>query len=81
VIPSPPLLVSFTKPHTPDSFAYVDFATPAAKDAAILMTESPLEGRRLLIKDGARISSHSFVRLYERLFKTTAQAAILKVAL
>lgn len=33
-------------------FAYVDFATPEAKDAAILMSESPLEGRRLLIKDG-----------------------------
>ncbi|KAH9965888.1 hypothetical protein BC827DRAFT_1125129 [Russula dissimulans] len=33
-------------------FAYVDFATPEAKEAAILMTESPLEGRRLLIKDG-----------------------------
>jgi hypothetical protein len=38
------------------SFAYVDFATPEAKDAAILMTESHLEGRRLLIKDGAYIS-------------------------
>jgi RNA recognition motif-containing protein len=38
-----------------DSFAYVDFATPEAKNAAILMTESPLEGRRLLIKDGACI--------------------------
>ena len=33
----------------------MDFATPEAKNAAILMTESPLEGRRLLIKDGARI--------------------------
>jgi hypothetical protein len=36
----------------PDSFAYVDFATPEAKQVAITMTESPLEGRRLLIKDG-----------------------------
>jgi hypothetical protein len=36
-----------------DSFAYVDFATPEAKNAAILMSESHLEGRRLLIKDGA----------------------------
>ena len=36
-----------------DRFAYVDFATPEAKNAAILMSESHLEGRRLLIKDGA----------------------------
>ena len=35
------------------SFAYVDFATPDAKKAAIAMSEQPLEGRRLLIKDGA----------------------------
>ncbi|KAH9062654.1 hypothetical protein EDB87DRAFT_246544 [Lactarius vividus] len=34
-------------------FAYVDFATLEAKNAAIVMTESPLDGRRLLIKDGA----------------------------
>ena len=33
----------------------MDFATPEAKNAAILKTESPLEGRRLLIKDGARV--------------------------
>ncbi|KAI0005058.1 hypothetical protein BJV74DRAFT_875612 [Russula compacta] len=33
-------------------FAYVDFATLEAKMAAILKTESPLDGRRLLIKDG-----------------------------
>ncbi|KAI0254734.1 hypothetical protein BJV78DRAFT_1273808 [Lactifluus subvellereus] len=33
-------------------FAYVDFATPDAKKAAIAMSEQPLEGRRLLIKDG-----------------------------
>ncbi|KAI9513352.1 hypothetical protein F5148DRAFT_295223 [Russula earlei] len=33
-------------------FAYVDFSTPEAKNAAITMSESPLEGRRLLIKDG-----------------------------
>ncbi|KAF8272038.1 hypothetical protein EI94DRAFT_1796451 [Lactarius quietus] len=33
-------------------FAYVDFATSEAKQAAIVMTESPLDGRRLLIKDG-----------------------------
>jgi RNA recognition motif-containing protein len=35
------------------SFAYVDFATLEAKKAAVVMTESPLDGRRLLIKDGA----------------------------
>ncbi|KAI0304041.1 hypothetical protein BC826DRAFT_1089300 [Russula brevipes] len=33
-------------------FAYVDFATPDVKQVAITMTESPLDGRRLLIKDG-----------------------------
>ena len=33
-------------------FAYVDFATPEAKVAAIAMSENPLDGRRLLIKDG-----------------------------
>lgn len=33
-------------------FAYVDFATLEAKEAAIKTTESPLDGRRLLIKDG-----------------------------
>ncbi|KAH9077129.1 hypothetical protein EDB83DRAFT_2504390 [Lactarius deliciosus] len=36
---------------TSRSFAYVDFATLEAKNAAIVMTESPLDGRRLLIKD------------------------------
>ena len=35
-----------------DSFAYVDFATLDAKKAAITMSEMPLEGRRVLIKDG-----------------------------
>ena len=35
-----------------NSFAYVDFATPDAKTIAITMSENPLEGRRLLIKDG-----------------------------
>jgi RNA recognition motif-containing protein len=51
----------------PNRFAYVDFATPEAKNAAILMTESPLEGRRLLIKDGACISS--IISCVIRLFK------------
>jgi len=35
------------------SFAYVDFATPDAKLAAIALSERNLEGRRLLIKDGS----------------------------
>jgi hypothetical protein len=52
-----PLLPNFSYPFCfnsqADSFAYVDFATPEAKNAAIVMSESPLEGRRLLIKDGA----------------------------
>jgi len=33
-------------------FAYVDFATPEAKTAAIALSEQPLVGRKLLIKDG-----------------------------
>ncbi|CDO71351.1 hypothetical protein BN946_scf184908.g109 [Trametes cinnabarina] len=33
-------------------FAYVDFATPDAKAVAITLSERPLDGRRLLIKDG-----------------------------
>ncbi|KAF7432756.1 hypothetical protein PC9H_004699 [Pleurotus ostreatus] len=33
-------------------FAYVDFATPEAKVAAIALSEKPLTGRKLLIKDG-----------------------------
>ncbi|TFK93579.1 RNA-binding domain-containing protein [Polyporus arcularius HHB13444] len=33
-------------------FAYVDFASPDAKIIAITMSENPLDGRRLLIKDG-----------------------------
>jgi len=33
-------------------FAYVDFATPDAKTLAITLSEKPLDGRRLLIKDG-----------------------------
>ena len=36
-----------------DRFAYVDFTTLEAKKVAIAMSESPLDGRRLLIKDGA----------------------------
>jgi hypothetical protein len=58
----------------------VDFATPEAKNAAILMSESPLEGRRLLIKDGA---SFFFVRLYDDSLQRRArpQATILMAAL
>ncbi|KAF5363719.1 hypothetical protein D9756_000290 [Leucocoprinus leucothites] len=33
-------------------FAYVDFETPEAKNAAIALSEQPLLGRKLLIKDG-----------------------------
>ena len=33
-------------------FAYVDFATPDAKTVAVTLSENPLDGRRLLIKDG-----------------------------
>ncbi|KAF9821230.1 hypothetical protein IEO21_00838 [Rhodonia placenta] len=33
-------------------FAYVDFSTPDAKTVAITRSENPLDGRRLLIKDG-----------------------------
>jgi len=47
-----PVTLCFVRSSQTYSFAYVDFATPEAKEAAILMTESPLEGRRLLIKDG-----------------------------
>lgn len=34
-------------------FAYVDFATPDAKTLAITLSENNLDGRKLLIKDGA----------------------------
>jgi hypothetical protein len=44
----------------------VDFATPEAKNAAILMSESHLEGRRLLIKDGACV--HLFLFLFSCVF-------------
>lgn len=37
------------------SFAYVDFATPEAKGAAVARSEQPLFGRKLLIKDGRKI--------------------------
>ena len=48
-----PFLISICLNSLTGSFAYVDFATSEVKNAAILMSESPLEGRRLLIKDGA----------------------------
>jgi len=41
-----------------DSFAYVDFATLDAKKVAITLSESHLDGRRLLIKDGASARTH-----------------------
>lgn len=68
----------FVCSRTPYSFAYVDFATPEAKNTAILMTESHLEGRRLLIKDGACLSFFSCV---VQNLKPTAQAAISRAAL
>lgn len=37
-------------------FAYIDFATAEAKTTAIKKTEEPLDGRRLLIKDGTEAS-------------------------
>ena len=39
-------------------FAYVDFATPEAKTLAIALSESPLKGRKLLIKDGPQTYSY-----------------------
>ena len=41
-------------------FAYVDFATPEAKTLALALSESPLTGRKLLIKDGPQIYSYPF---------------------
>ena len=55
-----------------DSFAYVDFATPEAKNAAILMSESHLEGRRLLIKDGACV--HLLILLFVRFYELQSRA-------
>ncbi|KAJ2927346.1 hypothetical protein H1R20_g9747, partial [Candolleomyces eurysporus] len=39
-------------PRENKGFAYVDFATPEAKAAAVALSEHPLAGRKLLIKDG-----------------------------
>ncbi|KAH7876429.1 uncharacterized protein C8R40DRAFT_1042862 [Lentinula edodes] len=44
-----------TRPNMPGEnrgFAYVDFATADAKNVAIALSEKPLLGRKLLIKDG-----------------------------
>lgn len=38
-----------------DRFAYVDFVTPESKAAAIALSEQPLLGRKLLIKDGKHL--------------------------
>ncbi|KIK67578.1 hypothetical protein GYMLUDRAFT_237810 [Collybiopsis luxurians FD-317 M1] len=49
-----PMKAAF-KPNMPPEnrgFAYVDFATPDAKTVAITLSERPLLGRKLLIKDG-----------------------------
>ena len=58
ILPSLPVVLF--RSHPTNSFAYVDFATPEAKQVAITMSESPLDGRRLLIKDGAWHPSHNF---------------------
>jgi hypothetical protein len=62
----------------------VDFATPEAKNAAILMSESHSEGRRLLIKDGASV--HILILLFVRFYDSNPctarpQATISMVAL
>ena len=46
------------------SFAYVDFATPDAKTIAITLSENPLDGRRLLIKDGTYAPSRLYITMY-----------------
>jgi len=63
-----------------DSFAYVDFATLDAKKAAITMSEMPLEGRRVLIKDGTW-HLHSLPIVMHDSLIAPAQATVLKVAL
>jgi hypothetical protein len=54
-IPNYRILHQFITPCMNQRFAYVDFATPEAKTAAIAKSELPLIGRRLLIKDGVCI--------------------------
>jgi hypothetical protein len=41
-------------------FAYVDFGTTEAKQAAIALSEQPLLGRKLLIKDGMQLRHGCF---------------------
>jgi len=53
-----PLHSRSTRILSPHSFAYVDFATPEGKTAAIALSEQPLIGRKLLIKDGTFVSAH-----------------------
>ena len=45
-------------------FAYVDFATVEAKTAAIALSEKPLLGRKLLIKDGTDVLHLTPISLY-----------------
>ncbi|TFK28939.1 hypothetical protein FA15DRAFT_664579 [Coprinopsis marcescibilis] len=50
---------ALARPNLPQEnrgFAYVDFATPEANTAAIALSEKPLLGRKLLIKDGGDFS-------------------------
>ncbi|KAG8978521.1 hypothetical protein FRB90_008414 [Tulasnella sp. 427] len=56
-------------------FAYVDFATTEAKEAAIAQSERPLHGRKLLIKDDSNWQgSHSVATLAD---PTTKKAFIM----
>ncbi|KAG5639679.1 hypothetical protein H0H81_005862 [Sphagnurus paluster] len=50
-MPTKPAANPAMKPEN-RGFAYVDFATPEAKFVAISLSEQPLIGRKLLIKDG-----------------------------
>ncbi|KAF8076698.1 hypothetical protein FPV67DRAFT_428584 [Lyophyllum atratum] len=50
-MPTKPAVNPAMKPEN-RGFAYVDFATPEAKIGAIALSEKPLVGRKLLIKDG-----------------------------
>jgi hypothetical protein len=57
LLPSLPIVFGLLTLLLNNSFAYVDFAKLDAKKVAITMSESHLDGRRLLIKDGAYASS------------------------
>lgn len=52
LLPGMPDNPNYAVIHTRHRFAYVDFSTPEAKASAITLSEQPLIGRKLLIKDG-----------------------------